>query len=72
MNNKKEDDRWPLPNIEEILEDLNSSSIFTALDLFSVYWKTYWKIRMKERCKEIATFLRRFGTFKFEVCHSAL
>jgi hypothetical protein len=31
-------DRWPLPNIEEILDDLQGCRYFSTIDLFSGYW----------------------------------
>ena len=37
LNKVMKPDRWPLPNIEEILEDLSGSSYFTSLDLISGY-----------------------------------
>ena len=40
-------DRWPLPKIEEIFDDLEGSAYFTSLDLFS----GYWQIQMAQQCK---------------------
>ena len=56
-------DRWPLPKIEEIFDDLEGSAYVTSLDLFS----GYWQIRMAQQCKEMTTFVCRYGTYKFEV-----
>ena len=55
--------RWHLPNMEEILDDLEGSSVFTTLALFS----GYWQVRMAENFKEKTTFFCRFGTFQFEL-----
>ena len=56
-------DRWPLPKIDEIFDDLEGSAYFTSLDLFS----GYWKIQMAQQCKEMTTFVCRYGMYKFEV-----
>ena len=63
LNKVMKPDRWPLPKIKEILEDLCGSSYFTSLDIFS----GYWQIQLDEQCKENTTFTSRFGTFQFEV-----
>ena len=55
--------RWPLPKIEEIFDDLEGSVYFTSLDLFS----GYWQIRMAQQSKEMTNFVCRYGTCKFEV-----
>ena len=56
-------DKWPLPKMEKIFDDLEGSKVFTTLDLFS----GYWKVRMASWCKEQTTFVCRYGTFQFEV-----
>ena len=63
LNQRMKADRWPLPKIEEIFDDLEGSAYFTSLHLFS----GYWKIRMAQQCKEMTTFVCRYGTYKFEV-----
>ena len=63
LNRVMKADRWPLPRIEEIFDDLQGCSVFTTLDLFS----GYWQVRMAEACKEMTTFVTRYGTFQFEV-----
>ena len=56
-------DRWPLPRIEEIFDDLQGSTVFTTLDLFS----GYWQVKMEETSKEMTSFVTRYGTYQFEV-----
>ena len=63
LNQRMKADRWPLPKIEEIFDDLEGTAYFTSLDLFS----GYWEIRMAQQCKEMTTFVCRYGTYKFEV-----
>ena len=63
LNRRMKADRWPLPKNEEIFDDLEGSSVFTTLDLFS----GYWQVRMAENCKEKTNFVCCFGTFQFEV-----
>lgn len=63
LNRRMKADRWPLPRMEEIIDNLEGSEVLTTLDLFS----GYWQVRMAEYCKEKTTFVCGFGTFQFEV-----
>ena len=63
MNRRMKADRWPLPKMEEIFDDLEGSNVFSTLDLFS----GYWQVRMADHCKERTTFICRYGTYQFEV-----
>ena len=63
LNHKMKPDRWPIPKIEEIFDDLKGNTHFTTLDLFS----GYWQVRLREECKEKTTFVCRYGTYQFEV-----
>ena len=63
LNSKMKPDKWPLPKIEGIFDDLEGSKVFSTLDLFS----GYWQVRMAEECKEKTTFVCRYGTFQFEL-----
>ena len=56
-------DKWLVPCVEEVFDDLRGGSIFTSLDLF----QGYWQITMYETCKEKTTFICKFGTYQFEV-----
>ena len=55
--------RCPLPSVDEILDDMKGSALFTTIDLF----RRYWKIKMYEACEEIAAFTCRYDTLQFEV-----
>ncbi len=56
-------DRRSLPKVDEILDDMRGSSVFTTIDFF----QGYWRIKMDETCKEKAAFISREETFLFEV-----
>ena len=62
-NQRIKEDRWPLPQIGEISEDLEGIVYLTSLYLFS----GYWPIWMAQQCKEMTIFDCRCGTYKFEV-----
>jgi len=63
LNNIMVPNRWPLPLVDEIIEDLKGSTVFSTFDLF----QGYWQIKMNEACKEMTTFICKFGTYQFEV-----
>ena len=52
-------DRWPLPLINEIFDEVRGSTVFTTLDLF----QGYKEIKMDESCNEKTTFICRYRTF---------
>ena len=52
-----------MPIVDEILDDMRGSSIFTTIDLF----QRYWQIKIDDACKENVKFIFRYGTFQFEV-----
>ena len=54
-------DAWPLPNIEENLERLQGSCIFSTLDASAAYHT----IPVSSRAQEYLTFITPFGTYTF-------
>ena len=56
-------DRWPLPRVDEILDEMKGSNVFITIDLF----QGYGQIKMDEVCKNKAAFICRYDTFQFEV-----
>ena len=63
LNRVMKGDRWPIPLIQEIFDELKGSKVFTTLDLFS----GYWQILMCDCCAEKTTFVCRYGTYQFQV-----
>lgn len=63
LNKVMKADRFPIPNMEEIMEDLQGSCVLSTLDLFS----GYWQVRVSEDCKDRTTFTCKYGTYSFEV-----
>ena len=46
-------DRWPLPEVDEILHDVKGSSVFCMIDFF----QGYWQIKKDETYKQEAAFV---------------
>jgi hypothetical protein len=54
--------RHPIPTIDELLQDMNSSKIFSKLDVAS----TYHQIELKPESREITTFVTHKGIFRYK------
>ena len=63
MNTATHTDAYPLPNIQEILESLAGSVVFTSLDLNS----GYWQVQMDKDSREKTAFICPFGLYQFKV-----
>jgi len=64
LNNVTKKDVYPLPRIEEVLEKLGGSCIFTIMDMIS----GYWQIPMADEDKEKTAFISpKLGTWQFRV-----
>ena len=55
-------DTFPLPRIDDYLDRLSKSKIFTVLDLAS----GFWQIPVEEEDKEKLSFVTPFGTYKWK------
>ena len=56
-------DAFPLPKIEDILEQFRSAKYFTTLDLAS----GFWQVPMDEESIEITAFTTQYGLYEFLV-----
>lgn len=56
-------DCYPIPRIDDVLELLQGSTVFSTLDMKA----GYWQISMAEKDKEKTAFITPFGLFEFNV-----
>ena len=56
-------DRYPLPRVDDLLDQMQKSQYFTTLDLSS----DYWQIRVHEKSREKTAFVTPQGQFEFLV-----
>jgi len=54
-------DAYPIPDIQDALDNLRCSRCFATIDLLS----GYWQLRMTDRAKERSAFCTRRGLFQF-------
>lgn len=56
-------DVFPLPCIDDLLDQLSGRKVFSTLDA----WAGYWQIRMSESSKEMTAFVTFEGLYQFRV-----
>ena len=61
-NSAIERERHPIPTIEEVLYDLNGSTVFSKLDL---KWGLH-QVELDERSREITTFVTHRGLYRYK------
>ena len=61
VNAVSKKDAYPLPDIQDALDNLRGSNCFATIDLLS----GYWQLGMTERAKERSAFCTRRGLFQF-------
>ncbi|GJT87547.1 putative reverse transcriptase domain-containing protein [Tanacetum coccineum] len=55
--------RYPLPRIDDLFDQLQGSSVYSKIDL----WSGYHQLRIREEDIPITTFRTRYGHYKFQV-----
>lgn len=55
-------DRYPLPRIDDLLQDAKSSAVMSTIDLHA----GYWQIKVHESDQEKTAFITPMGTYQFK------
>ena len=63
LNDLTNKDAYPLPRIDDSLDALGGSQLFSTLDLTS----GYWQVELDEEAKERAAFVTRSGLWEWQV-----
>jgi hypothetical protein len=71
LNRVTRKDRYPIPNITEMLDSLGKTKFFTTLDLAA----GYWQVEVKEEDRDKTAFATargqlRFKVLPFELCNA--
>ncbi|XP_062568299.1 uncharacterized protein K02A2.6-like [Saccostrea cucullata] len=62
VNTAVQRERYPIPTVDEMLEDMNGSTVFSKLDL---RWG-YHQIELDEESREITTFVTHEGLYRYK------
>jgi hypothetical protein len=54
--------RYPIPTVDELLQNMNGSEIFSKLDL---KWG-YHQLELSEECRDITTFVTHTGLYRYK------
>ena len=65
VNAMSKKDAYPIPDIQDALDNLRGSRYFATIDLLSCYWQ----LGMTDRAKERFAFCTRRGLFQFTRIH---
>ncbi|XP_066975378.1 uncharacterized protein [Macrobrachium rosenbergii] len=63
VNTSTKNDSFPLPRIDDCLDQIGSSKFITKLDLL----KGYWQVPLSTRAREISAFVTPFGLYECKV-----
>ena len=63
LNGLSQADAYPMPRIDEVIDQLGRAKFVTTLDLT----RGYWQVPMAEKAKEKTAFVTPFGLYQFRV-----
>ncbi|XP_068207747.1 uncharacterized protein [Palaemon carinicauda] len=63
VNIHTKNDSFPLPRIDDCLDQIGSAKFITKLDLL----KGYWQVPLSDRAREISAFVTPFGLYECKV-----
>ena len=63
VNSVVKQNRWPIPNIRELLENLAGAKVFSVLDARS----GFWQLRLDPKCREVTAFTCRGRQYVWNV-----
>jgi len=63
LNSVTKPDKFPIPRIDDILDQLGESKYFSTLDMAS----GYWQIKVSEESQEKTAFITHSGLYEFRV-----
>ena len=63
LNKITKPDPFPMPRIEDLIDDLASATYITTLDLT----KGYWQVPVEETSRDKTAFVTPFGKYEFTV-----
>ncbi|XP_068213380.1 uncharacterized protein [Palaemon carinicauda] len=63
VNASTKNDSFPLPRIDDCLDQIGSAKFITKLDLL----KGYWQVPLSDRAREISAFVTPFGLYECKV-----
>jgi hypothetical protein len=63
VNSLSKNENYPLPRLDDLIDQVGSAKFVTMLDLS----KGYWQIPLTDRARQVSAFITPFGHFEFLV-----